>query len=259
MLGMDGIVYMELKDDVVQFDELFRVYNLGAVTWVPTDVVVTLPAGFKGFVAQKEMSDAGWDEAPGRGAKLRGTFGPGQHETHFRYQVPYSGDEAIEFSTSLPPHVARMRVMAEASKGMTLHVTDFPPSVTDRNQSGQRILLTERQLRAGEAPPSRLRMALDNIPIEGPAKWVATAIATATVLFGIYLAFEQEKGKPKAQRRLTDYDADRARARLVAEIAELDKARAAGELGPKAYERIRSVLVDALARLMASPQTLGSA
>jgi hypothetical protein len=60
MLGMDGIVYMELKDDVVQFDELFRIFNLGAVTWVPTDVVITLPPGFKGFVVQKEMSDAGF-------------------------------------------------------------------------------------------------------------------------------------------------------------------------------------------------------
>jgi hypothetical protein len=56
--------------------------------------------------------------------------------------------------------------MAEASKGMTLQVTDFPTSVTERNQSGQRILLTERQLRAGEPPPSRLHMALDNIQIE---------------------------------------------------------------------------------------------
>src|SRR5262249_21646926 len=87
MVGMDGIVYMELNDDVIQFDELYRVYNVGAVTWVPSDVVITLPRGFKAFSAQKEMSDTGWDEVPGRGAKLRGTFSPGQHETHFRYQV----------------------------------------------------------------------------------------------------------------------------------------------------------------------------
>jgi hypothetical protein len=253
MLGMDGIVYMELRDDVIQFDELFRIYNLGAITWVPSDVVIKLPPGAKGFTAQKEMSDAGWDEAPG-GAKLRGTFGPGQHETHFRYQIPYSGEQAVDFTTSLPPHVARMRVMAEASKGMTLQVADFPAAISDRNQTGQRILLTERQIRAGESPPSQLRVTLDNIPTEGPAKWVTTGVAIATVLLGLFLAIEQTKTKSKGQTQLADEDAERARSRLVTEIAQLDKARAAGDVGPKAYDRIRSVLIDALARLMATPE-----
>jgi hypothetical protein len=252
MLGMDGIVYMELKDDVVQFDELYRIYNIGGVTWVPSDVVVTLPRGFKAFSAQKEMSDAGWDEVPGKGARLRGTFGPGQHETHFRYQVPYDGDESIAFSTTLPPHVARMRVMAEASKGMTLQVQDFPASISDRNQTGQRILLTERQARAGESPPSEVRISLENIPTEGAAKWVATVIAASTILLGLYLAFDKEKTKSTGRQRIGDQDAERARSRLVTEIAELDKARAAGEVGPKAYDRIRAALVDALARLMAT-------
>jgi hypothetical protein len=252
MLGMDGIVYMELRDDVIQFDELYRVYNIGPVTWVPTDVVITLPAGFKGFTAQKEMSDTGWDEVPGKGARLRGTFSPGQHETHFRYQIPYAGDESIEFSTTLPPHVARMRVMAEASKSMTLQVRDFPTSISDRNQTGQRILLTERQFRAGEMPPSDLRITLDNIPTEGAAKWVATSIAAATIVLGIYLALEQEKAKSGGKKRVADHDAERARSRLVTEIAELDKAHASGDVGPKAYERIRSALIDALARLMAT-------
>jgi hypothetical protein len=252
MVGMDGIVYMELKDDVIQLDELFRIYNLGAVTWVPTDVVVTLPHGFKAFNAQKEMSDAGWDEVPGKGAKLHGTFSPGQHETHFRYQIPYDGDEAVELSTTLPPRVARMRVMAEASKGMTLQVRDFPSSISDRNQAGQRILLTERQARSGEAPVSDVRIALENIPTEGPAKWIATVIAASTVAFGLYLALEQEKKKSAGKKALADQDAERARSRLVTEIAELDKARASGEVGPKAYDRIRGALVDALARLMAT-------
>jgi hypothetical protein len=148
-----------------------------------------------------------------------------------------------------------MRVMAEASKSMTLHVTDFPSSVSDRNQAGQRILLTERQLRAGEQAPSDLRISLDNIPTEGPAKWIATAIAAATVLLGLFVAFEQQKTRSK--KHLPDHDAERARTRLVAEIAELDKARAEGDVGPKAYDRIRAALIDALARLMgpSEPQT----
>src|SRR5262249_36201969 len=153
-----GIVYVELKEDVLQIDELFQVYNLGAVTWVPSDVVVDLPRGFKAFTAQKEMSDTGFDEVDKRGARLRGTFAPGQHEMHFRYQVPYDPQHAVDLSMSLPPRVARMRVITEAAKGMTLEVADFPPPVADHNQRGQRVLITERQMRAGQAPMARLKV-----------------------------------------------------------------------------------------------------
>ena len=132
---MQAIVYMELKDDVIQFDEIFR-STTWAVTWVPTDVVLTLPAGYKAFSAQREMSDTGFDEAPGKGAKLRGTFAPGQHEMHFRYQMPYDGEETFSASVMLPPHIARIRVIAEASKGMTLQVNDFPSAISDRTQRG---------------------------------------------------------------------------------------------------------------------------
>ena len=248
-LGIQGIVYIELKDDVLQFDELFQVYNLGAVTWVPSDVVLALPAGWKAFSAQKEMSDTGFDEVAGQGARMRGTFSPGQHSTHFRYQVPYNGDESAELSLSLPPRVARMRVIAEAAKGMTLRVNDFPPAQPDRNQQGQRVLLTERQLRSGDKPLSRVRVVLENIPTEGPAKWIAVVASDLTMGIGLFVAFEQEKNKGKKSPH--GQDAERARSRLVAEIASLDKAHRAGQLGPKAYNRIREALIDSLARIMA--------
>ncbi len=250
MIGLDGIIYMELKDDAIQFDELFRVYNLGAVTWVPSDVVITLPKRFKAFNAQKEMSDIGFEEVAGKGAKLRGTFGPGQHETHFRYQVPYDGDESVEFAVTLPPHVARMRVIAEASKAMTLRVNDFPGATSDRNQKGQRVVVTERQMRPGEQPIAELHMALENIPTEGPAKWITVAIAAATMALGLFVSLEQAKAKSKTTMPLREEEADQARTRLVAEIAALDRAHEAGEIGPKAYGRIRDVLIDALARIM---------
>jgi hypothetical protein len=250
MLGMQGIVYIELKDDALQFDELFQVYNLGTVTWLPKDIVLNLPKGFRAFNAQKEMSDTGFDEVPGVGAKLRGTFAPGTHETHFRYQVPYDGDETVDLTTSLPPHVARMRVIAEASKTMSLRVSDFPTSQSDRTQKGQRVLVTERQLRAGEQPMSRVHILLENIPTEGPAKWITVGISALTVGIGLFAALEQEKKKGKLPLRAQDQDAERARARLVAEVAALDKAHDAGEIGPKAYVRIRDALIDSLARLM---------
>jgi hypothetical protein len=249
LLGMQGITYFELKDDVVQVDELFQIFNMGTTTWVPSDVVIDLPHGFKGFNAQRDMSDAGFDAVGERGAKLHGTFGPGQHEVQFRYQIPYEGEESVKLSLSLPPRVIRMRVIAEASKTMTLRVDDFPTAVSDANQRGQRVLLTERQARPGESPLNRVTVTLDNIPTEGSAKWVTVGITAATLAFGVYTALEQEKAK-RATSAVGQRETERARARLVAEIVALDAASKAGEIGPQAHTRIRQALIDSLARVM---------
>jgi len=249
LLGMPGIIYLELKDDVVQVDQIFEVFNLGTTTWVPTDLVVDLPPGFRAFNAQRDMSDVGFDAVADRGAKMRGTFGPGQHRAQFRYQVPYEGGESTKVAVALPPRVIRMRVIAEASKTMTLRVDDFPNAVSDANQRGTRVLLTERQARPGDVPFTHLAITLDNIPTEGSAKWITVAITAATLAFGIYVAREQEaKG---ASARAGEKDTERARTRLVAEIAALDTAAKAGEIGPQAHARIRQALIDSLARVMA--------
>ena len=256
LLGMQGIVYIELKDDVVQVDEIFEVFNLGTTTWVPSDLVIELPRGFRAFNAQRDMSDVGFDAVAERGAKMRGTFGPGQHQAQFRYQVPYEGGESTQVALSLPPRVIRMRVIAEASKTMTLRVDDFPNAVSDANQRGTRVLLTERQARAGDLPFSRLSITLDNIPTEGSAKWVTVAITAATLAFGIYIAREQEA--KEALARAGEKDTERARTRLVAEIAALDAAAKAGEIGPQAHARIRQALIDSLARVMALGDAQGA-
>jgi hypothetical protein len=253
LLGMQGVVYLELKDDVVQVDEFFEVFNLGATTWVPSDVVVDLPRGFKAFNAQRTMSDVGFDAVAERGAKMHGTFGPGQHQAQFRYQVPFEGGESAKIALSLPPRVIRMRVIAEASKTMTLRVDDFPNAVSDANQRGTRVLLTERQARPGDLPLTRISITLDNIPTEGSAKWVTVAITAAMLAFGVYVAREQEKTKG-ATSRAGEKDTERARARLLAEIAALDTAAKAGEIGPQAHARIRQALIDSLARVMAADE-----
>jgi hypothetical protein len=253
LLGMQGIAYLELKDDVIQVDELFQVFNMGTTTWVPSNVVIDLPRGFKGFNAQRDMSDTGFDVVAERGAKMRGTFSPGQHEVQFRYQIPYNGEDSFKIALSLPPRVIRMRVIAEASKTMTLHVDDFPTAVSDANQRGQRVLLTERQARPGDSPQSRVAITLDNIPTEGSARWYTVAITFATLACGVYVALDQEKSKQGAQKA-GERDTERARARLVAEIAALDAASRAGEIGPQAHTRIRQALIDSLARVMAASE-----
>src|SRR6202011_6055948 len=58
-IGFEAIIYAELRDDRVQFQQALRVYNLGKVAWVPDDVVMKLPDGFTALTAQRSMTDQG--------------------------------------------------------------------------------------------------------------------------------------------------------------------------------------------------------
>lgn len=249
LIGLQAMVYVEVKDDALQFEQVFTVFNLGKKTWVPNDVVVDLPQGFRAFVAPKQMTDVGFDQVAGRGAKLRGTFTPGQHEVSFRYQVPWDGSENVALALGMPPHVARMMVVSEATRGMTLRVGDFPPAQPTTAMNGQHVLVTERQLRPGDPQVETMRISLENLPGPGPGRWIALGLAALAVAGGIVTALNQRKKGSEARAEI-ERDAARARERLVDELRALEKAREAGEVGPQTYEQVRKMLVDALGRLL---------
>lgn len=248
LVGMQGIAYVEVKDDVLQIEEAFTVFNIGKKTWVPNDVVIDLPAGFKAFNAPKQMTDVGFDQVEGRGARLRGTFSPGQHELGFRFQVPWSGDASVALPLGLPPHVARMRVITEATRGMQLHVDGFPAAESARNANGQRVLYTERQLRPGDGQLTAVRVVLDDLPSQGPGRWIALGLALVGLGAGLWIALDRSRSAPSSGGGSTD--ADRARERILEELRLLERARDGGEIGPRTYERVRRLLIDALARLL---------
>lgn len=249
LVGLQAMVYVEVKDDTLQLEQAFTVFNLGKKTWVPHDIVVDLPKGFRAFFAPQQMSDIAFDQVAGRGVRLRGTFTPGQHELGFRYQVPWDGSESVALALGLPPHVARMSVISEATKGMTLEANDFPPAQPTMAMSGQRILLTERQLRPGDAQLDQLVISLGNLPGPGPGRWIALGLAGLFIAGGLMVAFNQSKEGTEARAEV-ERDAARARERLVEELRALDEAKKEGEVGPETYAQVRKMLVDALARLL---------
>lgn len=249
LVGMQAMLYVEVKDDALQVEQAFTIFNLGKQTWVPHDVIVDLPQGFRAFFAPQQMTDTGFDQVAGRGVRLRGTFTPGQHELGFRYQVPWDGSKNVAVALGLPPHVARMAVISEATKGMSLRVDGFPPAEPTMAMNGQRILMTERQLRPGDAQLDGLRVSLENLPGHGPGRWIALGLAALAVVGGIWTALNQSK-KGSEARAEVERDAARARERLVEELRALEKAREAGEVGPQTYEQVRRMLVDALGRLL---------
>jgi len=237
-----AIVYTEVKDDRIQVQQVYRIFNFGKVAWVPKDLILPLPESFTGFAGQQGMTDVGVDAVPKQGVRVRGTFAPGQHEIEFRWQLPYSGDADVAFDVGLVPNVAAARVIAPASRDMKLEVAGFPPPRSSSDGQGQRALITEKQLRREDPPMKSVAVAIKGLPTEGPGKFIATALSLGGLGVGLVL------GAQKAPRR----DRKNERERLLVELAELERAHRAGDIGPKTYASARSDLLDALARTFAA-------
>jgi hypothetical protein len=261
----EATVAAEMRDDRIQVEEVLTFYNLGRTAWQPTDVIMKLPAGVTAFSAQANMSDQGVDEVDER-AKLRGTFGPGRHSLEFRWQLPWSGDSDVDFEVGMPPHVAIARVMLPATSEIKLGVEGFPPALVRRDQQGQSFLVTEKRVTPEDPKVASLAVGIHNLPSEVWGPRVAVGLSSIGVILGLGLAFGRRRAGPSKR-------ADRsARAAVLEELAELERGRRSGEIGPKTYERAHRELIDALARTLAAasrdtdggvvgkvPTTLGAA
>jgi hypothetical protein len=246
VIGLRGYFYVETRDDVFQVETLFRVFNLSKVAWVPKDVVMTLPAGFKAFNAGDPMTDARFEQVDGKGAKLLGTYPPGQSDVSFRFQVPKEASTTASFDVKPPPRTAEMRVIAVTNKSMGLEVEGFEQPREDRGPRGDRVLVTRKVVGRGEPEVGSFRIVLTGLPAPDEGRWVAVLIALAFASFGGLAA--AGKLKLVSTERL---EGDHARARdlLFEELLTLERARKDGEIGPTAHERAHRMLVDALARI----------
>jgi hypothetical protein len=241
LIVAEATVAAEVREDRLQLEEVLTLYNLGRMAWQPENVQISLPEGFTAFNAQATMSDQGVDEVAGA-ARLRGTFPPGRHAVEFRWQLPLTGERDVEFEAGLPPHVAVARVVMPAAFEIKLTATGFPPSEIRRDAQGQRFLVTERRLRPEEPKLSSLTIGIHGLPVVGPERWVATLLSACGVAAGLALAFSRRSPDPARGTR--------AGHALLDELEQLERARLAGEVGPKTYERMRHELVDALARTL---------
>jgi hypothetical protein len=243
LIVCEATVAAEVRDDRIQIEQAFTVYNLGRTAWQPTDVHLALPDGYTAFNAQASMSDQGVDEAHGH-ARLHGTFPPGKHAVEFRWQLPWSGDKDIDFDVGLPPHVAIARVMMPAAGDIKLVASGFPPPEVRHDSQGQTFLVSERRLRPDDPHLDTLAVGIHDLPTPGGGRWVATFLATCGVLVGLVLASTR-------RGRSTDPEQSKgSREGILEELAGLERARAAGDVGPRTYERARRELMSALARTL---------
>jgi hypothetical protein len=162
----------------------------------------------------------------------------------FRWQVPWSGDADVDFEVGLPPHVAIARVMMPATSDVKLVAAGFPPAEIRHDQQGQSFLVTERRLRPEDPKLTALALGIHDLPTPGPGKWLATLLAACGVVAGLVLALSG-RGRTSVRGEAKSY-----RTSILEELADVERGRSSGEIGPKTYERLRRQLIDALARTL---------
>ena len=240
-----AIVYAELREDRIQIQQAFTIFNFGKTAWVPKDLLLQLPEGYTALTSSQEMSDVVVEPVEKRGAMVRGTFGPGRHDFEMKWQLPYTGEKSVAIDAPVPPHIAAARVIVPAAQSMTVDAEGFPKLQSRTDASGQRVLLSERQLTRESPPLKRIRVELSNLPTPGPARFLVTILAGGAVVLGIsMLAFARGAGASGHVKE--------RQARILTELEDLERAYRAGDVGPKTYERERRALVDQLAEILAT-------
>lgn len=248
-VGIQGVVYLQLREDSLNVQQYFGVLNMGSVAWAPEDAVVALPEGFRAFNKQDTTDEGRVEEAADKGVAFRGTFGPGQHELDFHYTVPLAGTERQTLRFQLPPHFAHMRVMVEASKQMGLEVPGFPDAQRQTGRDGKKLLITERQAARADGGLTSIEVTLSGLPTQGPGRWISVMLGLAFVAAGVGYVVKR-RGTPGALDDDTRRDLRDAQGALLDEIVALERAHRSGEVGPKTYARVRGALLDALARIV---------
>jgi hypothetical protein len=249
LIVTQAMMYSEVKDDRIQIQQAFKIYNFGRNAWVPKDLIIPLPETFTAFATQGGMTDVGADAVATKGVKLRGTFSPGQHVIEFKWQLPYAGESEVKFDVGMPPNMAAARVIAPASKGMDMEVEGFDRTKASTDGMGQRALMTEKQFRKDEAVVKTIKVTIKGMPTEGPGKAIATFLALGGLVMGIVV------GSRKAPPR----DTKREREQLLAALEGLEIGHREGSVGPKTYERARRELIDDVARTFAADPKKASA
>jgi hypothetical protein len=245
LIAMQTVALVDVKDDRILVQQALVAYNFGQNAWFADNVALELPPGATALSTQQSMSDRTLT-LDGTTAKLRGTFPPGESTVEYQWQVPYGETASVDLTIGMPPHVAVARAMAIAGPGNTLVVDGFEKAEVGADGRGQRMLATEKSFKRGEAPATSMTMHVGGLPTPGPARWVATALAAATILGTALWAL---LGRPKAASKPAATDLEGI-ARSHAQ--ELARARSTGEVGPETFEAEKRRLVEDLAKALSA-------
>jgi hypothetical protein len=241
-------VEVSFKEDVLVVRYAGTLANPTPIAWL-ADYHLLLPAGFTAFQTPDGMEPAMIPTETG--ARLKGTVPPGVTEIGFLFHVPMERDGDQSFEIGALPRTIFLHVNSEASKKMSLQVAGMPEAKRQRDRSGKSFLVTEKKFiptHAGDFIP-KVRIQLAGLPKRETGPWIAIGLVVlAAASAGAYLW--QRRGESDRLPADSAKDLLDARETLVAEIIALERARLRGDVGPRAYARIRQAMLDALARII---------
>ncbi len=198
----------------------------------------------------------------------RAAIPPGDYPVMLRYSVPYESETVdIDRVLDLPAEALNLSVIGA---GATIQSTDLGAAETVNHagqvitRAGAQALAEGRSIRARIAglPPPQVKAQVPAVmrPLAAPAisqsalagAMLAIALAGALLVFA-YPILAARRDPVRYAVRLAD-----ERGRLVREIAELDRRRAAGAVDATTHARQRAALLDrALALARAADETAG--
>lgn len=215
-------------------------------------------------------ASAGAAEVDGAAVLDRRPVPPGERELTLRYVVPYDGPTvALSRTMALPAAEVRLLVLSDAD-AVTL-ASDQLTAPQELDLAGRRVVgVSGRNVAAGTVltarldglPPPRRPPAPGMLP-RPPAAWperLPALLALGVTILGIlvavgYPALAERRGL--LPRRLAE-----ERARLVEELALLDRQHEAGRVADAAYRQRRATLMSqavAVSRAQAATDTAAKA
>jgi hypothetical protein len=246
-IGMRGFNHVQLRADVLQVDVMYRVINMGTSTWLPQAVNLALPEGAKAIDVGENPGSSGFKKQ-GESVTLMGSYPPGQTDVQFSFQLENSNTETRSITLGVLPHTAELRVLSELTPDLSLSVSPgFEATQTADGPSGKQVLITRRLMKPGEEALKEVTITLSGLPVTGPGRWYAIAIALiilSVALVGI------SKGRSGDE---VDEEKKRARKTLLTEIVVLERAFQDGIVGPRTFEQTKREILSALARLESLP------
>jgi hypothetical protein len=247
LVATESLIFVEPRDDVFQFEVVYQLFNIGRTIWVPEDISVRLPNEPQAFNTQQSADDVRV-ESSGSSVRLVGAVPPGQHQVSYTFHVPRHNTANASFDLELPPNVMQVKVGLASSRGAELVVDGFADAQPSTTQNGQRLLLTSKSFDRASQLPSDLHLEVRGLPTVGIGRIIAAALAILLAALGLAFALAKPKGQAQSKNEPEQLQ-DRARDRLLTELAELEGAKLTGQIGPKTYEDTRSTIMAALIRL----------
>ncbi|NUO50274.1 MAG: hypothetical protein HOV80_15575 [Polyangiaceae bacterium] len=244
----DARVFLSLKDDVIVVQYEALIANPSPVAWI-ADYSILMPPEWKAFSGEDDAAPA--TVATDTSVNIKGTVPPGGTVIRFRFHVPHHNKSDISIPVALPPNTTRILIAAEASKQMGLTADGFPKEAERVRDRGRTLLKLEKQWtpKDGRNFFSKVNLKLTGLPTRGIFPWVAAGLAGTATVGAVSYAWTR---RSKAATLTTESRADliEAKEAMLEEIVALERAHARGEVGPRAYDRLRRAMLDALARIV---------